>query len=207
MTYFTVRGTATIEFLEKKSRFIGHISNISSRADAIDFIRQIRMIHPDANHNCTAFMVGNPASPTDIHFNDDGEPNGTAGKPMLQILQYKNIGDVVAVVTRYFGGKKLGTGGLVRAYTKAVKDGLDSAELISCVKKTTITISFDYQYEKTVRKMTEASGSEILSADYSEFVTFSVELVSDKMSKFCRTITEVSRGSAIIIKEKYTLRD
>lgn len=198
MKYSIPKGAIETDFFEKKSRFITNLCNITSKTEAITFIKSINLLHSDANHNCTAFIVGNPDSPKDIHCNDDGEPSGSAGKPMLHILLHKNIGDVVVVVTRYFGGVKLGTGGLVRAYGKAVKDGLDKIVLIPFTEKTTITTSFQYQFEAAVRQLIEKSGAHLLSTKYTESVIFVIELVLENKVKFCNDIRDLSRGRAEI---------
>jgi uncharacterized YigZ family protein len=198
MKYFIPKGAIETDFYEKKSRFITHLCNITSKTEAIAFIKKINLLHSDANHNCTAFIVGNPDSPQEIHCNDDGEPSGSSGKPMLHILVHKNIGDVVVVVTRYFGGVKLGTGGLARAYSRAVKDGLDKIVLIPFTEKTTITTSFQYQFEAAVRLLIEKSGAHLLSTKYTESVIFIIELTLENKVQFCNDIRDISRGRVVI---------
>ena len=121
MQYRTIRAAASAEFVEKRSRFIGYISPVTTQQDAIAFIDSIKSKHWDATHNVPAYIIrdGNIC-----RFSDDGEPQGTAGMPILEVLRHENLTDCVCVVTRYFGGILLGAGGLCRAYTKAAKDAL-----------------------------------------------------------------------------------
>lgn len=122
--YKTVEGVVTSEFEEEKSVFITHIKHVESEEEAINFIEEISEKHKDATHNCTAYIINEV--PEIKRYNDDGEPQGSAGLPMLSVLEKSEVSNVCAVVTRYFGGKLLGKGGLVRAYSKGVSDTLDN---------------------------------------------------------------------------------
>lgn len=129
----------------KKSRFITFVSPVSNQQEAVNFIAQISELHSSANHNCWAYIAGTPENTDLWECSDDGEPKGTAGKPMLNVLQHSGIGQICVVVTRYFGGIKLGAGGLVRAYSQAVKEGLAELPLEQVVikKQASLTIPFD----------------------------------------------------------------
>ena len=134
MDYIKLVGGAEEEIIEKKSRFIAQIAPVETEEEAYAFIEKIRKKHYDARHNCFAFSVGTQMPL--LRFSDDGEPQGTAGKPMLELIQNSGIHDICVVVTRYFGGTLLGTGGLVRAYTQATASGFDSDELYGYGKDT-----------------------------------------------------------------------
>ena len=125
MPYRVVYQEGTGEYEEKKSRFIANIAPVSSEAEAVSFIESIRKKYYDARHHCTAFIIGRNKEVT--RCSDDGEPSGTAGKPILEVLLGADVTNVAAVVTRYFGGTLLGTGGLVRAYTQAAREAIENA--------------------------------------------------------------------------------
>lgn len=141
----TVKKECEIEFEEKKSRFIGYIKPVLSKEEAEDFIQKIKERHPNATHNCSTYKV-NINGQEYFKVDDDGEPSGTAGKPMGEILTYMGVTNLVVVATRYFGGVKLGAGGLVRAYAKTTKLAINEAEIIDFVSK--IDIIFEIPYEK-----------------------------------------------------------
>lgn len=141
----TIKKECEIEFEEKKSKFIGYIKPVFSKEEAEKFIQKIKEIHPNATHNCSTYKV----SINGLEYfkvDDDGEPTGTAGKPMGDILNYMGVTNLVVVATRYFGGVKLGAGGLVRAYAKTAKLAINKAEIIDFVKK--IDVIFEVSYEK-----------------------------------------------------------
>jgi len=129
----------------KRSKFITTIGRASNTEKARNFIKIISSKYSDASHNCYAFIAGNPHSSAEIGLGDDGEVPGTAGKPMLSVLQHKNIGEIVVVVTRYFGGVKLGPGGLVRAYTSSLQQALEELELKKCVALKSTELVLDFQ--------------------------------------------------------------
>lgn len=191
--YPELRGAA--EFIEKKSRFIAHISPVSTRPKALFFIKTIKSEYPDANHNCSAFIVGAPRSPLDIHCSDDGEPSGTAGKPILNVLLHKNLGDAVVVVSRYFGGVKLGSGGLVRAYSQAAKNAVAAIALKKFTEKASLKINFHYQYEGAVRRIINKLDGTLLESVYGETVEFSVEVEKQLKSFFINEMTSLTNGS------------
>ena len=123
----------------KKSRFITHLAQTGSRQEALDYIKSIKSKYPDARHHCYAYIIGDPKVTTELSMSDDGEPSGTAGKPMLNVLLHHNLGNVVAVVVRYFGGTKLGKGGLNRAYSSSIIGALGVAELKARIPSKNIT--------------------------------------------------------------------
>ena len=119
------------EYEIKKSRFIARAINVCSREDAMQSVERAKIDFPDARHHCWAYLIGSPISPLTVAMNDDGEPSGTAGRPILNVLQHKNIGDILIIVIRYFGGIKLGAGGLVRAYSTAAQMAIDVLPVVT----------------------------------------------------------------------------
>lgn len=132
------------ELVIKHSRFITTMAPTPDKTSADAFVQQLREENPSANHNCWAYVAGSPDDSRHWGCSDDGEPKGTAGRPMLNVLSHSGLGDISVVVTRYFGGIKLGTGGLVRAYSQAVREGLDALEREDVIAKTCIQISADF---------------------------------------------------------------
>ncbi|MDQ2069369.1 YigZ family protein [Natronospira bacteriovora] len=178
----------------KRSRFITRIGHADSRQAAMDFIADCQRDYPDARHVCWAFVAGNPAGGAEMGCNDAGEPAGTAGKPMLSVLEHKNLGDVVAVVIRYFGGIKLGAGGLVRAYGAAVQAALDGLPLVWRRPTTNLELIFGFEHEDLVRRLAAAENAELGDPVYGQQVRLPLTLVDDRVEAFSRQLTEQSRG-------------
>lgn len=198
MTYSVPAQAICHELEEKRSRFITFIEPVTSRADAMNFLAQLRLRFPDASHHCWAFVIGNPYSPSEMACSDDGEPSGSAGKPMLQILQYREVGDVVAVVVRYFGGTKLGVGGLVRAYGSAVQQAIEKTKLIEQIAKVPLSLEFDYAFEANIRHLLSECESEITACDYTERVTMQCLLEEKTLSGLRNSINNLTQGRAVI---------
>lgn len=180
--------------VEKKSRFITFVSEVSSKEEALEHLRVIATREVGANHNCSAYIIGNPSSPQAIHCSDDGEPSGTAGKPLLNILLHENIGNVVVVVTRYFGGIKLGSGGLVRAYSNGLKMALNELELQNFVAKKKIHISFHYQFEGIIRRACEDHVVSILDTRYEAEPCFYLDVEENLLESFIAELQEITSG-------------
>lgn len=197
-SYLTPQASVSNTTIEKKSRFITCISPVGSKDEAMAELQEIAKREVGANHNCYAYIVGNPVSPIHVHCSDDGEPSGTAGKPMLNILQYENIGNILVVVTRYFGGIKLGSGGLVRAYSNGLKMALEQCPLEEFVEKKRIQISFDYQHEGSIRYSCTESEVAILDTQYSDRPTFLLELLEDQVAPFSGKLRDITSGQVEI---------
>jgi uncharacterized YigZ family protein len=135
----------------RKSRFIAWLAPATSREEALHWLALARQCYPDARHHCWAYLIGAPESPALVALSDDGEPGGTAGRPILNVIQHKVIGDTMLIVTRYFGGIKLGAGGLVRAYGQAAQKAFEAATLIQCEPRTVLTLACDYASEQWLR--------------------------------------------------------
>lgn len=194
LLYYTPVNTVSHTTVEKKSRFITFVSQVSSKDEALERLGIIAKREVGANHNCSAYIIGNPSSPKAIHCSDDGEPSGTAGKPLLNILLHENIGNVLVVVTRYFGGIKLGSGGLVRAYSNALKMALAEVELQGFVAKKRINISFHYQFEGVIRRVCEDFGAVILDTRYEAEPCFYLDVKEELLDSFIAELQEITSG-------------
>jgi uncharacterized YigZ family protein len=186
----------SIEQEIKHSRFITSVGRAPDKHQAKAFIEKIRSTYPDANHHCWAYVAGNPFDTLQIGMSDDGEPQGTAGKPMLSILQHRKIGEIVAVVTRYFGGIKLGTGGLVRAYSSSVQMALQKLALATYVALATAQITLTYPHEDRIRRLLEKMQVTIKDVIYEDWVVMMVEFPANIEMELQRQIGNQTRGEA-----------
>ena len=189
-------GTGEIE--EKKSRFIAHVEPVSTEEEATAFIAAMKKQYFDARHNCYAFVIGDNSELT--RCSDDGEPSGTAGRPMLEVLTGEGITNVVCVVTRYFGGTLLGTGGLVRAYQAATKEGLNNSVIIKKRPGILIEISCDYTDVGKLQYTFANKGIRVLSSDYGADVLFKIVVDIDEKESIKKDLTEITSGKATIIE-------
>ncbi len=188
----------TAEIVEKKSRFIAHIKTVYSVEEAMAFVEEIKKQYWDARHNCYAFRVGVENSIT--RFSDDGEPGGTAGKPILEAILGSGIYNIVIVVTRYFGGTLLGCGGLVRAYTQAAQEGIDCSEVIE--KKPGIRLHLSMEYTDLGKIQYVLAQNKVVTeqADYAEKVTLQVIAELGEMERIHKLITEATSARVKIEK-------
>ena len=183
-----------VEIEVKNSRFIATAAPVFSVDEAKEFIKRIKQEFSDAAHNVPAFVVGYGSSVT-AHCNDDGEPSGTAGRPALAVLQGSGLGDVAVVVTRYFGGTKLGTGGLVRAYSNAVKAVLDVLPRAEKVPTHTVMLALPYNLFERVKLLVEAGNGRVLDETFAADITLTIQFVVEKFPGFQEALTELSHGS------------
>ena len=190
--------THRIEQEVRRSRFIATIGRAATPADAASFVGLINAEFPDATHNCWAFVAGPPGSTDRIGMSDAGEPHGTAGRPMLNALLHGGVGDVVAVVTRYFGGTKLGTGGLVRAYAGAVQQALETLPLVERVQMTSVTIAVDYPRVSAVQQLFAAFEVEVVSQEFEADARYSLRLPAGRLDGFRAAVLDATRGQARI---------
>ena len=186
-TYTTVDRQATAEITEKKSRFICNIKHTESEDDAVEFIKQIKKKHYDARHNVYAYIIGDGSVKK---CSDDGEPSKTAGVPIMQMLENEGITDVVCVVTRYFGGTLLGTGGLIRAYTSSAKEGLSAAGVKKLQLYNVYVITVPYGKLSTAEYIISGSGAVVDDKVFSADVALSVHIISEEADRFVSDITE-----------------
>lgn len=190
--YKTVYRGGSGEITEKKSRFIATVEPVSSEEEAVAFIAQMKKKYWDARHNCSAFIIGRKGELT--RCSDDGEPSGTAGKPMLETLLGQHITDCAAVVTRYFGGTLLGTGGLVRAYTQAVQEGLKNCIVIEKKPGYITEITADYSDVGKLQYLFAQENTEILDTKYTDRAVFSVMVPQRQKKSFSEKVTEATSG-------------
>ena len=192
--YKTVYRGGEAEIIEKKSRFIATVKPVKSEEEAIEFIESMKKKYWNATHNCSAYVIGE-------HFqiqrcSDDGEPSGTAGKPMLDVLLGEEIHDVVVVVTRYFGGTLLGTGGLVRAYAGATKEGLSASKVITKMHGQKIFVQTDYTGLGKIQYILGQRGLTILNSIYTDKVELEVLLPEAEIQGVIAEIREGTNGQA-----------
>lgn len=183
MTYQTPKKTATAQINIKKSDFIAFAYPIHDREDAMFHVEQLKGKYPDARHHCWAYIIGDPNNTTSAGFDDDGEPSGTAGRPILNVLQHKQIGNILVVVVRYFGGIKLGAGGLTRAYSSATQAVVDELALVPYVPKIQCQIKTDFAHEAQVRYLLENIHGRVIDVQYQKMVILTVSLAKKDLSQ------------------------
>jgi len=171
----TVARECVIEFEERKSKFIGYVKPIATKAEAEEFIYRIKAKHPTATHNCSAYKVFDGGQEY-FKVDDDGEPGGTAGKPMGEILNLLEVDNLVVVATRYFGGVKLGAGGLVRNYAKTAKLAVQEAGIIEYIEKKKYVLDFAYDRVNEVEIVISSEGGEVIEKEYLDRVTYRVSI-------------------------------
>lgn len=177
-----------------RSRFIARAAPVFTVEEARAFIQRNKVDFPDASHHVPAFLIGHGAGVT-AHCSDDGEPAGTAGRPALVVLQGSGLGDIAVVVTRYFGGIKLGTGGLVRAYTEAVQEVLRLLPRAEKVATADAMLAFPYTYIVRVRELVAGGGGQILEEDFGADVTVTARFRAENVSTFAEAVKNLTRGT------------
>lgn len=187
---------ARVEDRIEKSRFIASVARAESAPDARAFVDALRAEFPDATHHCFAFVAGPPGSSTAIGASDDGEPAGTAGRPMLSVLLNSGVGEIVVVVTRYFGGIKLGKGGLVRAYTGAVQHALRILETTERVSMHELRVAVAYAHADAVRRAIERAGGAIVGEAFAADVVLTARVPDDRRDELEHALLDATGGSA-----------
>jgi len=194
--YITLHESGIAEIIEKKSRFIAHCAPINSQNEALNFVNEIRKKHADATHNVFAYRVFENMQIE--RQSDDGEPSGTSGMPVLDVLRKEEIQNAVIVVTRYYGGVLLGTGGLVRAYGGCAKKGVEVAGIVKTILYQTISVEVDYNLSGKVQYETLKDNYIIEDIVYGESVKYAI-LVEDAFTqKFIKSMTNLCNGNCII---------
>ena len=173
----------------KKSRFIGCVQPVADRAAALEIVAALRVQHPGAVHVCWALLAGGQSAAV-----DDGEPGGTAGRPMFEVLRHQDLDGVVATVVRYFGGVKLGAGGLVRAYTDAVAQALLGADTVPLQRMQTLCCAVPYALEGQLRRQIDAAGATLQSVQHGTLVTLTLCLPADEASAFVQRVNDQGQG-------------
>lgn len=188
----------------KRSRFITTVAYTSSVEAARTFIAEIKAEFSDASHNCWAYLVGPPGGTAQIGYSDDGEPHGTAGRPMFTVLQHSGLGDITAVVTRYFGGTKLGKGGLVRAYSGGVQYALEELPLAEYVPSVELEVVIAYASVTPVQRLLPDFEAVIVDETYAADVTYRIKLPEEQAEGFEQALVGLTNGAVLI--DQYPLR-
>lgn len=176
MSYQTLEKPVTARLEIKKSAFIAYAYPVHTREQAMFHVEQLRIKYPDARHWCWAYIIGDPDNTTSAGFDDDGEPSGTAGRPILNVLQHKSIGNIIIIVVRYFGGIKLGAGGLTRAYAGSAQAAVDEMQLCPYIAVAQVQIVADFANESQCRYVIESLNGTIDEVAYSKEVLLTVTL-------------------------------
>lgn len=185
------------EYIEKRSSFLGRVRQIATEEEAREYIAQIKKEHRDARHNCWCYIIKDGPE----RYSDDGEPQGTAGIPMLEIFRRENVTNVVCVVTRYFGGILLGAGGLFRAYTKAAKDALDDAGKEEIIPRVLFSVRCPYSMADRIKMEFPAFSAEITGTEYGELVDISVSVPEHLAEGFPDVLFNAGNGKITIVKK------
>ena len=194
--YHTIQGYGESEIVIQKSRFITYVNRAETEEQAQEFINNIKAKHKSANHNCSAYIIGEHDNIQKA--NDDGEPSGTAGVPMLEVLKKQGLQDTVVVVTRYFGGIKLGGGGLIRAYGKATTEGIAVAKVVERTLHHLMKLSIDYTWLGKVENEVRNSVYPLKEIIYADQVEVLVYTKADEEEGFINWVAEITNGQAKI---------
>ena len=192
-SYLVPRASAQAEYIEKKSRFIGQVFPVTSEQEAKAWIESVRKQHYDARHNCWCYILKNGQK----RYSDDGEPQGTAGQPMLNVFEREGVVDVLCVVTRYFGGILLGAGGLCRAYTKAAKDALDAADIAKMQPWLREQFDISYTLFERVKLLLAQLEGVLEDAQYGAGITVTCRIPEAKDAQLRTALRELSSGSVV----------
>lgn len=190
-SYDTIAALAWDEFVEKRSRFIGAISPVTDEKEAQAFVTSKKAEHHSARHSCYAYTLREGGV---LRYSDDGEPQGTAGMPMLEVIRREGLWDVAVVVTRYFGGILLGAGGLVRAYTQGAKLAVDAAKRVTMCPCTIFMLECPYPLYEQVQILLEQHGTVVLDTDFGSSVTFTARIRDELVEPLQLQLTELSGG-------------
>lgn len=194
--YRTVNQAAEAKLEINKSLFLAYVSPVATEEEAMAFIKDIKNRHKEANHNCCAYVIGQTGKIQKA--DDDGEPGGTAGKPILEVINKSAVKDAVIVVTRYFGGIKLGAGGLIRAYTKAAVDGLEAAHIVEKQLHTRLTAAFPYHLLGTIENQLRLHQYHIENKEFSQVVTLTVLARKGNEDSLQQLLADCTAAQAIV---------
>ncbi len=204
MNYFTIERPASSSFTEKKSEFIGYIAPVKTNDEAVAFINQIKAMHRKARHNVYAYIL---REDNISRYSDDGEPQGTAGIPVLEVLQKRGLTDVCLVVTRYFGGILLGGGGLLRAYSHAASIACDAAHIMDMRLCRRLKIETDYNLYGKISYILPNFNIITVNSDFADTVTLEILVMSERLDALKKELTEVTNGSANVTDEGELFED
>lgn len=199
MDYQTVYQGASAEIVEKKSRFIADVFPVSTEEEALEILERTKKKYWDARHHCWAYVIGEQQ--VQERFSDDGEPSGTAGKPILEVIRGKKLHNVLVIVTRYFGGTLLGTGGLVRAYTKASAEGLAFSTIITRITGFKLKIETDYTGIGKIQYLLGQRGISVHESEYTDKVKITVLIPEAEEKSLINAVVEAVNGRVVIERE------
>ena len=201
--YKTIQGTAQAEYEEKKSRFIGQVAHVQTEEEAVAFLNGVRAANPMARHNVYAYVLraGNR-----VRYSDDGEPARTSGLPTLEVIEHAGLKDVICVTTRYFGGTLLGTGGLVRAYTKAAQDAFVAARVVTFAECVDIVVSVGYPLYDPLRHWLDGQGIQVLNVDFAGDVAVEIRVLESEAAVVQEAIVELTHASAVLLADEPAYR-
>ncbi len=194
-SFKTIHNKATGEYEEKKSRFIAQLTHVETEDEALAFLSEIRAAHPLARHNVYAYILN---ASNRVRYSDDGEPSKTSGIPTLQVLEHAQTKDIICVTTRYFGGTLLGTGGLVRAYTKAAQTALENAQLVTIQKCSDLSVLISYHLNDTMRHLFKENNIQIVDTCYSDMIEIIIRIPSEEREKIEKKVVNHSNGAAVV---------
>lgn len=194
MSYALPQKSAQAEIEIKKSRFISFAAPVRSRSQAMDYLQQLKQQYPDARHHCWAYVLGDPHCASSAGMGDDGEPSGTAGKPILNVIQHKAIGDIMLVVVRYFGGIKLGAGGLARAYGQAAQAVIEHLPTQRYQPRQVLQVKCDFADEQAVRHLLSQFEGELVDTRYAESVTLDISLPLSAINEFTQQLANLKHS-------------
>ena len=198
--YKTVEGTAEASFEIKRSKFFTHVEHVETEDRAREILDAVRKKYFDARHNCSAWILGEKSDRQ--KFNDDGEPSGTAGKPILESIKEKNLTNVIVIVTRYFGGIKLGANGLIRAYHHAAELGLDSAKILEVKSMLEVQLDFEYSFYNAIDRYIRQKNFPIESTSFENDISMKILIPPDMQKMLSDDLNEISSGNVL-----YEFRD
>lgn len=200
MDFKTVYQGASAEIVEKKSRFIADVFPVTTEEEALSVLEKVKKQYWDARHHCWAYVIGREQ--VQERCSDDGEPSGTAGKPILEVIRGQELHDVLIVVTRYFGGTLLGTGGLVRAYTLAAQEGLALSNIITRIDGVKLQIETDYTGLGKIQYLLGQRGISVFESEYTEKVQLTFLIPVEEEKKLTSEIIEATNGQAVVEREE-----
>ncbi|MBM6619064.1 YigZ family protein [Bacillus suaedaesalsae] len=198
LSYKTIKGNGEHEIIIEKSRFICYIDRATTEEEAQAFISRIKKANANANHNCSAYLIGEHDQIQKA--NDDGEPSGTAGVPILEVLKKKGLKGTVVVISRYFGGIKLGAGGLIRAYGKATSEGIIHTGIVERKLMRIMSVVVDYTWVGKIENELRSSEYQVKSVNYTENVEFEIYVEENRTESFCAWMIELTNGQGEIIQ-------
>jgi len=187
---------ATTELIEKKSRFISNVKPVNTESEALDFIKKVNNIHKDANHNVYAYVINSNVGIE--RASDDGEPQGTAGIPVLEVIKREHLTNICVVVTRYFGGILLGAGGLIRAYSASARNGIVEAQICTMALYSRISVKISYPYLGKIQNMVNSSENTIINVQYTEYVKLYIKVKANNLDNVINTLKEYTNGESEI---------